>query len=138
MTTYAKPTLGPDLTFYRTEEANRHHIKVTSREKSRSGQMWRLRPNASPAMRRSEERSSCRSYQSMLGSVAWDVCAAADDVKWRCVRKCRFRAQWEPFLKCAILNSPLLRRFSVPRRLLLRSGRHSMELSVTVLMIQGV
>jgi hypothetical protein len=56
----------------------------------------------------------------MLGSVAWDVCAQADDVKWRCVRKCRFRAQWEPFLKCAILNSPLLRRFSVPRRLLLR------------------
>ena len=54
MTTRAKPTLGADLTSYRTEKATERHIKVTTREKSRSVQMWRLRPNASPAMRRSE------------------------------------------------------------------------------------
>ena len=70
MTTYAKPTLGPDLTFYRTEEANRRHIKVTSREKSRSVQMWRLRPNASPAMRRSEEPE----FLSILSVDAWERC----------------------------------------------------------------
>ena len=35
-------------------EGYRRHIKVTTREKSRSVQMWRLRPNASTAMRRSE------------------------------------------------------------------------------------
>ena len=74
----------------------------------------------------------------MLGSVAWDVCAEADDVKWRCVRKCRFRAQWEPFLKRAILNSPPVTALFRATTAFIKSGRHSMELSVTVLMIQGV
>ena len=30
MTTCAKPTLSPDLISYRTEKANRRHIKVTT------------------------------------------------------------------------------------------------------------
>ena len=66
------------------------------------------------------------------------ICAEADDVKWRCVRKCRFRAQWEPFLKCAILNSPPVTALFRATTAFIKSGRHSMELSVTVLMIQGV
>ena len=100
--------------------------------------MWRLRPNASPAMRRSEGNGVSVDLISLLGSVAWDVCAEADDVKWRCVRKCRFRAQWEPFLKCAILNSPPVTALFRATTAFIKSGRHSMELSVTVLMIQGV
>jgi hypothetical protein len=70
-------------------------------------------------MRRSqEERSSCRFYQSMFGSVVWDVCAERGR---REVSVCgNVGSETMRGLKCAILNSPsVLRRFPVPRRLLL-------------------